>query len=370
MGTEVGIVSTETDKEALFAFRYRIYVEEMGLSPEEADHKHQWLSDELDEISINYTLKNEGKLVGALRVTPFSKVENPQAMIDKFQLQPAIEYFGAEAIATTSRFMLDPNVRHGRTIFKMMKKSFIDSFLLGYRLNYGDCSPSLIPFYEHMGYRRYTRAYNDSNYGYKIPILMLIRDHDWFQRVRSLFLRTAKDYPDDYQARAWFEKTYPEFIDVESAAMLPEGAFFNMLQEKIGTNNWHKLPIFMGLNQDETKLFLNNSVLIHTATDDKIIHQGEKDATLYILLKGVAEVIKDEEPTVPIHVVGVGEVFGEIGFLTDIERTANVVACAPSEVLALSSESLERFLHKNPTVAAKVLLNLSRMLASNLANCK
>lgn len=370
MSTEVTIANTSSEKEAIYTLRYRIYIKDMGLSPDEADHQKKWLRDELDEISTNYALHREGILVGALRVTPLGKVPNPQKMIDKFQLQPAINAFGIEAIITTSRFMLDPNVRHGRTIFDMIEVSFNDSISKGVRLNYGDCSPSLVPFYEHMGYRRYTRAYNDSNYGYKLPILMIGRDQKWFKQVRSPLSRICQQLPDDIEARKWFEDTYPDFINLESAALLPKGLFFSMLEEKLGSNSWKNLAIFAGLEKDETSLFLKYAVLIHADTGDKIICQGEKDATLYILLKGMAEVIKDEKPDIPVHVIGAGEAFGEIGFLIDVDRTANVIACAPSEVLVLSSEFLERFLRKSPTIAAKVLLNLSRLLASNLANCK
>lgn len=369
MSTEVKIATTSAEKEAVYALRYRIYVEEMKLSPQEADHRRRWLWDELDEVSINYALFQDGALVGALRATSLGNVNNPQTIIDKFQLQPAIDQFGIETIATTSRFMLDPNVRHGRSIYDMIKVSFNEAASQGIRFNYGDCSPSLIPFYEHMGYRRYTRAYNDSHYGYKLPILMIIRDHTWFKRVRSLLYRSCQQYPDDVEARNWFLKSYPNFVDVESAALLPKGTFFSLLQETLGNSSWQKLPIFAGLEEEETRVFLKYAVLIHAVSGDKIIRQGEKDSTLYILLKGIAEVIKDGNPDVPIHVIGEGDAFGEIGFLIDVNRTANVIACAPSEILVLSSEFLERFLRKSPTIAAKVLLNLSRMLAGNLAKC-
>ena len=126
MSTEVNIATTSVEKEAIYALRYRIYVEEMKLSPQEADHKRGWLCDELDEVSINYALFQNGILVGALRATPLGNVNNPQTIIDKFQLQPVIDLFGIESIATTSRFMLDPNVCHGRSIYDMIKVSFND----------------------------------------------------------------------------------------------------------------------------------------------------------------------------------------------------------------------------------------------------
>ena len=56
-----------------------------------------------------------------------------------------------------------------------------------------------------------------------------------------------------------------------------------------------------------------------------------------------------------------------MSFLTSKPRTANVIAKAPCEIIVLSGESLNRFIAKEPAVAAKVLLNLSRILAERLA---
>ena len=75
----------------------------------------------------------------------------------------------------------------------------------------------------------------------------------------------------------------------------------------------------------------------------------------------------DEAPDSPVAVLGAGDPFGEIGFLTSEPRTANVVARAPCEVLVLSGEFLQRFVTQEPAIAAKALLNLSRVLASRLA---
>src|SRR5207237_10127414 len=78
------------------------------------------------------------------------------------------------------------------------------------------------------------------------------------------------------------------------------------------------------------------------------------------------EVARDEAPDAPVAILGAGDPFGEIGFLTDEPRTANVVARAPCEVLVLSGSFFQRFVAKEPAIAAKVLLNLTRVLASRL----
>ncbi len=104
----------------------------------------------------------------------------------------------------------------------------------GLRLkDFGDCSPHLLPFYEHLGYRRYTAAFNDTAYGFKVPILMLLGDRKRFEQVRTPLARIATEYPDDAEARAWFERTYPGYLKAETATLLEEGAFMDLLANRV-----------------------------------------------------------------------------------------------------------------------------------------
>jgi CRP-like cAMP-binding protein len=173
--------------------------------------------------------------------------------------------------------------------------------------------------------------------------------------------------PDDPEARAWFERTYPEYVGIESASFLPEGVFFDLLASRVATDPLHALKPLRGLDRSEAERFLAEATTVEAAPGDRIVRQGERGDTLYVLLSGVAEVVLDEAPEAPVAVLGAGDPFGEIGFLTSEPRTANVVARAPCEVLVLSGAFFQRFIAKEPAVAAKVLLDLSRVLASRLA---
>jgi GNAT superfamily N-acetyltransferase len=208
MCLEITIAQTQTELEDLFRFRYRIYVEEFGFSPLEADHEEQMLRDKLDDYAISYVLRSQGRIVGSLRTLFLADLPDPCPLIKKFQLTPAIETFGLSAICTTSRFMVAPELRHSRAIWKLMETAYQDAYQRGIRLNYGDCSPHLLPFYEHLGYRRYCSGYQDPSYGYKFPLLMLMGDLQRLETVRSPLRRLARLYADDWQIRQWFDNSY------------------------------------------------------------------------------------------------------------------------------------------------------------------
>jgi len=282
-------------------------------------------------------------------------------------MEPAIAAMGRGAICTTSRFILHPRLRMGLAIHRLMAHAYEDAALRNIRLNYGDCSPHLLPFYERLGYRRYTDAYNDTAYGFKILILMVGRDQQRFAQVRSPLADTAARFPDDPEARAWFARTYPQYLALESAAFLPEGMFFDLLRERVPSDPLHSVGLLHGLERAEADRFLARATLVRAAPGDRIVREGEAGDTLFVILSGLVDVTLDEAPDRPVGVLGAGDTFGEVGFLTARPRIASVVARAPCELVVLSGDFLRRFIDHEPMAAAKVLLNLSRALASRLA---
>jgi CRP-like cAMP-binding protein/predicted GNAT family N-acyltransferase len=367
MSLTVELATSNVDLHAIYQFRYRIYVNEFNLDPPDANHDDKTLKDDLDDISQSFALIDNNEIVGSLRLLFFEDANNLSPLIKKYNCQLAVNTFGPKAICATSRFMLTPKLRSGRVIYKLMTAGFKEACRRGARFNFGDCSPHILPFYEHLGYRRYTKAYNDTAYGYKLPILMLIRDQERFKQVRSPLLRIASDYEDDGELRNWFETNYSEYLDMETAAFLSEDGFFDMLSARVGSDPLHNLSLLHNMERDEADKILKMGTLIRSHSGDKIIRQGETDNTVYVMLKGIAEIVLDHAPDKPVALLAAGDTFGEIGLVAETPRTATVVARSDCEVLVISGQFLQNCIRKEPTIAAKLLVNLSKALAEKLS---
>jgi len=63
---------------------------------------------------------------------------------------------------------------------------------------------------------------------------------------------------------------------------------------------------------------------------------------------------------------GAGDVFGEMSFLSQLPRSADVVALTDLEILVLTPPFLRKAVNNMPKIAAKVLLNLSIILCDRL----
>ena len=65
---DIRLAESQEDLEALYRFRYKIYVEEMGRVQHDADHLNKKIRDDLDDGGHNLLAFKQGKLVGAARI--------------------------------------------------------------------------------------------------------------------------------------------------------------------------------------------------------------------------------------------------------------------------------------------------------------
>ena len=84
-----------------------------------------------------------------------------------------------------------------------------------------------------------------------------------------------------------------------------------------------------------------------------IIRQGEFGTSCFLIASGSVRVERDRQDDAPPDVLGQlseGDVFGEIALLARNQRTANVIATEPTEVLEIERELLEALIAKYPRV--------------------
>ena len=86
------------------------------------------------------------------------------------------------------------------------------------------------------------------------------------------------------------------------------------------------IPLFNKFSEDEKKKFakMEHSVLAFNK-GDIIIKEGEHYTSLYLLIRGSAQVTRTGYDS-PVAVLKAGSVFGEISFLTRKARQSNVIA--------------------------------------------
>ena len=106
-----------------------------------------------------------------------------------------------------------------------------------------------------------------------------------------------------------------------------------------------------------------NSHLIEYKKGDCVIRQGEKDSTIFILLKGTLGITKNEVPDAELNTLKVGALFGEVPLITGKSRSTNVIAKNKALVLKMDSYLLKTL---DPSILNKFKDHLIKILIRRL----
>ena len=89
---------------------------------------------------------------------------------------------------------------------------------------------------------------------------------------------------------------------------------------------------------------------------------------MFVILSGEVEVRAGGVAGRPIANFGRGDIFGEVAYVTEVERSATVVALTDIEILVVTQAMLKKMMKTMPEAACQVLFNLSLILCERLSH--
>jgi predicted RND superfamily exporter protein len=142
---------------------------------------------------------------------------------------------------------------------------------------------------------------------------------------------------------------------------------WDLLGVKLGADPARTISLFAGLRPAQARIVVLMGRLKRFAPGELIVRRGERGDEMYVIIEGTTEVwAGDGSGRRRIAEHRRGDVFGEMGLVRHDERTADVVAAGPVEVLAVDDRFLQRIQSRYPRIASKVFLNLTRILSDRL----
>lgn len=128
-------------------------------------------------------------------------------------------------------------------------------------------------------------------------------------------------------------------------------------------------PLFTGMSNYQRRKAILISEIHEFEADDLLIQQDTSERSMYLLLSGEVEVIRrSKNEDILLATLKPGHVFGEIGFIKETMRTADVKAMTPVSVLRFDYEKLKKDLKFFPGIIAKINFNISCILGERLAD--
>jgi hypothetical protein len=199
------IAATERDQLEAYRIRYAVYVAEQCKSYPSANHGRQMLSDDLDSSAAIILVSGEKGPCGTVRANFLDSAgvrSVYESQID-FSLLSSIP---DHRISICSRLAVLPEHR-GRIVSSLL---FSEIYRYGLSRNtqlcFEACVPSLLPIFRRYGFREYLPPFLDPIVGKLHRMVLVLDDLAYLERVRSPFLRIAKQVGLAHQCRPWLEK--------------------------------------------------------------------------------------------------------------------------------------------------------------------
>lgn len=191
MPIDIRLATAEADREAVYRFRYAIFVEEMGRRPPEADHERGRLTDVLDRTAHILAAWDGDELVGTLR-TNFVR----QGDVGYFRKLCGLDDLPAEMlkhVSVTTRAAVVPAMRCGTLFFRLARAVYRFGLQRDIRHDFILSRPDLMEGYHKLGYRPCGPVVMHPEAGLVNPLRLDILDLP-FESAPTPFVPTLWDY--------------------------------------------------------------------------------------------------------------------------------------------------------------------------------
>lgn len=342
-------------------FRYRVLVEETGQNPQGADASARIVRDPMDDHALQLYVLAGDAVVGAVRLTLLKNAQPPSAIQNACRID-AFKTFAGDRISLTSPLVVAHSHRHSTVPAVLLGAAYKIARAQGSRFDFCLSTPALVQLYEMLGYRRYTDNVADAARGYQVPLVLVMDDAQHLNEIKSPFARLAIGFTNGTEASLWFVKQFPQAERREERKM-DEQRFWSFLTDRLHQTPLHGIPLLNGLTYQEAAKFLKVGTVLNAKAGDPVIRRGHSGHEMYIVIRGALTVRIGDKI---IAEVARGDIFGEMAFLSEMPRTADVVVTEDAELLVLTQPQVRKAILAIPEVSAKVLFNLSLILTAKL----
>jgi len=349
--------------DAIYRFRFQVYYGELGARLTEDVIRSGRLRCDLDEVAYQYASFEDGQVVSCVRVVDLDNIQKDEGLVSKYRLRDVVNSWGRDAITFPGRMAVSEKFRNGSLALRLMTLATDEARGRGIRLAFLDSSPNLLPFYEAVGFRRYAPAFSDPVFGFKQPLLFMLRDYVGLKAIGSPLARTLNQYDDDPEIRAWYAQHYSAHEASPTARLLPYGVFTHLVKRTFG-GTLSEIPFFRQLSPQEIDLVLKKATLVCAQAGDVVIRSGLRDEYLCVVLSGRLE---SHHAGHHLDTLGPGDLCGEMEFLTSRERIAEIVALETATLLILSTQYLAQLIEKDVMIGRALMKNLASRLAAQAA---
>lgn len=356
---------TKTEREAIYRFRYQVYVEELRHTVGGVDHAKRWLHDDDDDApyAIHLYTGTPEQVTGALRLMHWKPGCVPAREFEMLSMG-SVPGIRDRRVAEMGRFMIHRNLR-GKLLLPALARQAYEVLVGEHQveLMFLCCAPGLIAAYRKLGFRTFGGALIAHADGMHVPMMGIASDYDYLDQVGSPAAGLARKYFGPGRRSPLDRTPFAPLFEDDSVVMDPEEIWDEMQQtlEEVeeGRSFLQQLP------EPLVNELGRRGCIVEVAPGTLVTQEGYVERELYVILSGSFEVVTEGRQ---LAVAGPGDVLGEVAFFRESGcRSASVRALVEGRVLLVRRSVLQELMTDEPALAAQLLYHLARVVSERLA---
>lgn len=230
-----------------------------------------------------------------------------------------------------------------------------------------DCDPESVALYERLGFRCHAPHFRYPRGGIGVPMCLVAHDLEHLASIRSRLLPALIDHGQSHvPAAARFFRELTEG-PVEAPAGIDNGPL-NAHDMVDSSPSLLDMELFRGISHPDIDAFLDGVPEVDFHVGDQVIDASARGRDVYLVRTGFLQVVKTSpmgRKTI-VTTLGPGDLIGEMSMLLGEGRTADVVALSNGNMLRIQPSRFAGVKGLDPTVLARINLNLAAILARRL----
>ncbi|MFN8236637.1 MAG: GNAT family N-acyltransferase [Chitinophagales bacterium] len=189
---------TNDEKEEIYRFRYKIYIEELKKLHFVADHNKKQLYDEADNYCAVYYVKNNDGIIGTCRAIRGTDGQFTESDISIFNISFIEQFIEHEKIAVVNRLIIDKSYRHTNLVHQLFLESYLGGLKEGTRICFVTCDSMLLHMYIKYGFRTFSDPVQLNNKQTRFLLFLSLCDLSYLKSINSPFVPYLPTELDDH----------------------------------------------------------------------------------------------------------------------------------------------------------------------------